>query len=124
MSDTDEINSLRSEKIESTDIDKIGMLIRKKFAKKVRAVQVGGLIGNLGDLCWNHDAEHTAMCKTDCLLLLIKHDVIEILENHRIKVQKDYVTKFFMEVMPPINRCYTQNKISEKINKIYKEIVV
>jgi hypothetical protein len=80
------LTSLKSDKIETTDIDKLPNLMCRRFAKKVKVIQSGEMIGNLGDKSKFYNvADMTAMCKTDCLIIAIKEDVINILEDHKLK---------------------------------------
>lgn len=64
------------------------------------------MIGNLG---YNDEDLHlnTAITKTDCIVIIIDKNIINILNKHKEKIKRDALSSFFTEHIPFFGKLYT-----------------
>jgi CRP-like cAMP-binding protein len=89
----------------------------------VKTYQAGEIIGSLGPASEQRQ-EYTAMCKTDCLLVSIEQNVMGMLLQHKDRMLRESVCKFFLQNLPNFSRFYTPLKVLETINEITTRITL
>lgn len=57
--------------------------------------------------------ETTGICKTDCLILEMDHDIFDILIKQKMRRDKEKVVNHIIKSLPGIMKFYSQFRISE-----------
>jgi len=64
---------------------------------------------------------HTGICKTDCLLLELEHDVFDILIRQQIRRKNEFLAAHTIKTFPKLTKYYTPLRVSEHAPEFVKE---
>ena len=81
-------------------------------------MESGELIGNDPDA----DAvQKTAVCKSDCVILVLNRDVFEILEKKKQQKKKSELAQFLVDKIPTFLKHYSLYRLTDNAHQIFIE---
>jgi len=104
-------------KIDDT-IDKLLKIDGSKIGHFERGELFGTKLESLD--AYTKKMAYTCVCKTDCILLELEHDLFDILQRQQIRKQKEFLISHLLRTFPKLTNHYTEYRISEHAGQIIR----
>jgi len=110
--------------VEHVVVDPIVDEIANFHHGKIGFVQAGQMLGSIDQLYHKEKWDSSAMCKTDCLMLVIDQNIIKLLQSHKEKLARDFALESLTCYIPSLLRFYTSIRICEHIMKTLEDVIM
>lgn len=91
---------------------------------KVKTIEAGNLLTDIEKIeAESMVMEHTTVCKSDCILLVMENELVHQLRKQAINKDREQIAALFVQAFPYMKKHYTEVRILEQSYNIVEEKV-